>query len=139
MTVEEIPQDVLWVMTLPKYVGGETYYKAQMIIGNYPEWFAQEHIYNSIPEEVKVEFETEKFVLYESFFPRVQIEHIPGEGIIGYCDRVNEINRSLPQKSVEESLNYIFVEKPKKEKAYRKDLVKLHNKHFKKYGYLFQG
>lgn len=141
MRIEDIPNDVMWVSFMKMSqtaVGIETYRKVQDIIEKYPEWFPQEHIYNSIPEAVKILFEKEKSELHNTFFPRVAMDIIPGEGMMGYMDRVNEINMSLPVKTVQESLNYIFEEHPKKEKAYREALLKLHNKHYKKYKYKFE-
>ena len=138
MKIKDVPQEVIWVTMLPKYVGAEVYKEAQRIIEKYPEWFPQEHIYNSIPEAVKILFEKEKSELHDNFFPRVVMDRVPGEGVGSYMDRVDAINRELPVKTLEESLRYIFEERPKKEKAYRKALVKLHNKHYKKYKYKFE-
>ena len=61
MNLQNIPDEVLWVLTLPRYVGSDTYKKAEEIIAKYPEYFPWETKYNSIPKEVHQAYIKEKY------------------------------------------------------------------------------
>lgn len=136
----KIPDEVMWVNMLQmctKHVGVETYTKIQNIIDKYPQWFQQEHICRNIPQEVKDDFERESSVLRYSFYPRTEMDIKDGEGISGWIKRQPVDITPITEKSLKAALNYIFVEKPEKEKRYQKALEVLHNKHYKKYKYKF--
>lgn len=141
MRIEDIPVDVMWVSFIKMSgvaVGIETYSKVKTIIEKYPEWFPQETIYNSIPQEVKELFEKEKSELNDSFYPRKEWDITPGEGLVAWVNRQPVDTTIMAEKSLSEALNYIFTEKPAKEKQYKTALKSLHNKHYKKYKYKFE-
>lgn len=53
--IDDMPNDVFWVFALQisgTSVGLETYNKCVDIVKKYPNWFAWEHKYASIPQEV---------------------------------------------------------------------------------------
>lgn len=141
MEVGDVPQEVMeaaMIMAYRPMVGLEVYNKVEAIIDKYPEWFPQEHIYRSIPEAVKELFEEEKRELYDTLFPVVDVGYVPGEGVMSHIRRVEEYSKTLPVKTLEESLRYLFEERPKKDREYHNKLKALHNKHYKKYKYKFK-
>ena len=141
MKIEDIPVDVMWVSFMKMSsiaVGIETYSKVKAIIEKYPEWFPQETIYNSIPQEVKELFEKEKSELHDSFYPRKEWDITPGEGLVAWVNRQPIDTTTITKKSLSEALNHIFTEAPAKKRQYLSALRKLHNKHYKKYKYKFE-
>jgi hypothetical protein len=139
--MENIPNEVAWVWALQysrSPVGAETYNKVEEVIDKYPEWFRQEHIYKNIPQEVKNSFETEKDALYLSFYPRQESDIKEGEGIFNYLRRQEVLPAKINQENLEERFNYVFNVLPQKEREYKKQLKKLHLKHFGKYKYKFE-
>jgi len=143
--MKNIPNDVLWVWAInasTPYVGSETYEKIQRIVDENPKYFVQEHIYRSIPQEVKDSFNTESISLYSKFYPPILTDREDGEGWSDWHKRqpVNtyDSTKGINAKELEKNLNYVFVEKPQKDKEYKKELKKLYDKHFKVFKYKFE-
>lgn len=135
--MKAIPFEVLeagLIMQFGSPVGLETYNRIQDVIKRYPEYFPWENLYNSIDSEVHSAFEEEKSVLYYSFWPRQKLDMKPGEGLIGYMNRKTSERKDEPAKDLKTCLNEMFVEEPKKQREYEKQLKVLWNKHYKKYG-----
>lgn len=134
--INNTPKEVIEVfahLMLKRPVGEETYKRLQETINKYPEYFPQQHIYNSIPKEVHQKYQEEKLNLYYSFYPPSGAGMKEGEGLVGYMDRIQEENKNKPQKSMKEVIVEIFETAPKIKKEYEKEKRKLWNKHYKKY------
>jgi hypothetical protein len=91
--LKNIPNEVIevWAYQMSKRpVGTETYKRLQDIINKYPEHFPQEHIYNSIPNEVHIKYR-EETVPDEPTFTLTE-----GYGSIAITDISTDTDAALP-------------------------------------------
>ena len=134
MNLQNIPDEVLWVLTLPRYVGSDTYKKAEEIIAKYPEYFPWETKYNSIPKEVHQAYIKEKYPDKDEPIvctggisqmikdePFVYKEYTP-EGIGEWFKQLEVITRDAKNAAI----------------VQRKKDKKLWDKHYKKYNLEFR-
>lgn len=135
MKFEDIPNEVLWVLALPRLVGSDTYKKAEEIIAKYPEYFPWETKYNSIPFEVHKAYNKEKYPDRDKPIPT-------GEGLIAEMKKseIKHYNDYLGksfQEIWDDLLNMEHQIRVKEAKRY-KEAKKLWDKHYKKYNLKFK-
>ena len=133
MNLQDIPNEVLWVYYIEKYVhyvGSDTYDKATEIIAKYPEYFPWETKYNSIPKEVHEAYIKEKYPDRDKPIP-------VGEGLIAEMkkSKVKYYNDYLGKSFDELWQDLLNIEQQirvKEAERYKK-AKKLWDKHYKKY------
>lgn len=127
---KDIPNEVLWVLTLPRCVGSDTYRRVEEIIAKYPEYFPWETKYNSIPKEVHQAYIKEKY-------PDRDKPISCGEGLIAEMRKsevkyYNDYLGKSFQELWDDLLNMEQQIRVKEAERYKKD-KKLWDKHYKKY------
>lgn len=134
--INNTPKEVIEVfahLMLKRPVGEETYKRIQETINKYPEYFPQQHIYNSIPKEVHSKYSEEKLNLYYSFYPKKDSDIKLGEGIYSWVRRQEPVPLKITNLDIQELAEKVFVTAPKIKKEYEKEKRKLWNKHYEKY------
>jgi hypothetical protein len=136
MNLENIPNEVIevWAYQMSKQpVGTEPYKRLQDTINKYPEHFPQEHIYNSIPNEVHIKYREESIALRLTFYPRKESDIQEGEGIYSWVRRQQPVPLKITNLDLQKLAEKVFVTAPKIKKEYETAKKKLWNKHYKKY------
>lgn len=129
---KDIPNEVLWVLTLPRCVGSDTYRRVEEIIAKYPEYFPWETKYNSIPKEVHQAYIKEKYPDRDE--PIVCTND--GEGLYSKIKSEPFIYREYTPKEIGECFKQLDIITANARNAaivQRKKDKKLWDKHYKKY------
>jgi hypothetical protein len=134
--INSVPKEVIevWGYQMSKQsIGMETYKRLQDTIETYPEYFPQETIYKTIPQEVHDKYYEEKKELRLKFYPRKESDIQPGEGLWDWARRQEAAPIKITNLDIKELAEKISVTAPKIKKQYETEKRKLWNKHYKKY------
>lgn len=144
MRIDELPEEVIWAIAIgtQKLVGLETYNKVLEVYKKYPRYFPQEYKYHFVvPEEVHIEYRKERDELRDGFYPHKPLGVYEGEGLVAYCKRMEKENSPAKIGITREDIENLFKsidDEAKKEDNYNKNLKKVWDKYYKKYGIRFE-
>jgi len=137
---DEMPFEVKKVLAIQYYnqpVGLDTMNMIDDIIARNPTYFPWEIKYKSIPNEVHEAFRN------ECYPPKNWEENIPyGEGIFAEINKQPPINISLTDQSIKEMFEKMFESenrRRKEEKEEKLRVMKIWDKHYKKYNLEYRG
>jgi hypothetical protein len=138
-TLEDIPNEVLWVLSIKwsKQPAGMTIYnKIQEVVDKYPQYFEWEHQYKAIPQNVHDAFLKECYP--ERFEPIKWDESInKGEGLMAQISKQEPVKFPSTQKELVEILNNFekgMNESEQRRIDYEKKVRKIWDKHYRKFG-----